>query len=155
MKRINPAWTEKAAPGISGSPFFDLLGMQVRELSWGRSRLEMEVASKHLQPFGYVHGGAFSSLVDAAGFWAAFTMVPPGLGATTVELKLNYLAPAQEGRLVGLGRCLKMGRSLGLAEARVENERGELLAHGTTSIMVLPSLGLDSLGDLPPKYLPD
>ena len=37
--------------------------------------------------------GVFSSLIDACGFWAAYTELDEGQGMTTVEMKLNYLAP--------------------------------------------------------------
>ena len=55
-------------------------------------------------------------------------------------MKLNYLAPAQDGRLIGMGRTIKTGRTLGLADARIEDQKGRLLAHGTVTIMVLPHL---------------
>jgi len=100
-----------------------------------------------------VHGGVFSSLIDAAGFWAVYSQANEGVGMTTVELKLNYLAPAVSGRLIGLGRCIKLGRNLGLGEARIENEDGRLLAHGTTTVMVQTGMSLsDKVRDIP-KFL--
>ncbi len=153
MKQVNPAWAEAIGRLVNPCPYFDLQSMEIRELAWGRSRLEIELGRKHLQPFGLVHGGVFSSLVDAAGFWALYTQAPPGQGMTTVEMKLNYLAAAQEGRLVGLGRAIKLGRTLGLAETRVEDGQGNLLAHGTVTMMVLPQLGLQGDDQLPPKFL--
>lgn len=153
MKKLNPAWVTEVRQLVNPCPYFDLLTMDIRELSWGVSRLEIDLSGKHLQPFGNVHGGVFSSLIDAAGFWALYTQVPDGEGMTTVEMKLNYLSAAQEGRLVGLGRAIKLGRTLGLAEARVEDGQGGLLAHGTVTMMVLPQLALLGHDRLPPKFL--
>ncbi|MCX8116877.1 MAG: PaaI family thioesterase [Desulfobacterota bacterium] len=148
--QLNPAYKEAVAKVVNRSPYFSLLSMAVKELRWGRSFLEVELAEKHLQPFGNVHGGAIASLVDAATFWATFPQVEKGHGLTTVEIKVNYLAPAQKGRLLAEGLCLKIGKTLALGEAFVRNEEGKLIAHGTSTMMVLPGLTVPGYEDLPP-----
>lgn len=153
MKQINPDWLEAVRANVNACPYFQLQSMEVRDLGWGTSRVEIPVQPKHMQPFGIVHGGVCASLLDASGFWAAYSMLPEGHGMTTVEIKINYLAPSDSGRLIGLGRALKLGRSLGLAEARIEDETGALVAHGTTTVMALPKLALEGQEGLPPKYL--
>lgn len=152
-RRINPDWIEAIQGIVNPCPYFELQKMKIVELTWGASRLEIDLETRHLQPFGVVHGGVFATLIDAAGFWAVFSQAPPDVGMTTVELKLNYLAPAVSGRLVGLGRCIKLGRSLGLGEARVESEDGRLLAHGTTTLMVRKDLGLSDSSQAIEKFL--
>jgi len=72
---------------------------------------------------------------------------------TTVEMKLNYLAPAYEGVFVGKGKCIKVGKTLCLGEAAVEDQAGNLLAHGTATMMILGGLSLHADGALPPKFL--
>ncbi|MBI5524011.1 MAG: PaaI family thioesterase [Desulfarculus sp.] len=153
MPTLNPAWVAAVSRLVDQSPYFQLQSMRIAGLGPGSSRLEIVLEHKHLQPFGMVHGGGFSGLVDAAGFWALYTQTGPGLGLTTVEMKLNYLAPAVTGRLIGLGRALKLGKTLGLAEARVEDPQGRLLAHGTVTLMALESLSLGGQAGLPPKFL--
>jgi uncharacterized protein (TIGR00369 family) len=113
----------------------------------------VEAQEKHLQPYGLVHGGVLASVVDAACFWAVYAQVPDGTGMTTVELKLNYLAPVSGGKLRAEGRCIKAGKTICLGEARVEDAKGKLLAHGTSTLMVLPDLQLADQASLPPKYL--
>ena len=137
MRKLNPEWVELTKNIVNSSPYFQLKSMVLEELGPGESRVEIAVEHKHLQPFGLVHGGVFSGLVDAAGFWAAFTEIDDGLGMTTAELKLNYLAPSNNGLLIGHGRLIKHGRTLSLAEARVENEGGILMAHGLVTLMTL------------------
>jgi uncharacterized protein (TIGR00369 family) len=151
--RLNPEWVRALREVANPCPYFRLQSMTIAELAPGRSRLELELGEKHLQPFGIVHGGVFATLVDAAGFWASYAELAEGPGLTTVEMKLNYLAPAKGGRLVGLGQSLKVGRSLALAEARVEDAAGRLAAHGTVTMMVLPELRLEGQDRLPPKFL--
>ena len=94
-----------------------------------------------------------SSLVDAAAFWAVFSEIDDGLGMTTVELKVNYLAPASKGILIAKGRSLKVGKTICLGEAFIEDEHGALLAHGTSTTMVMKDLLLQGLSQWPRKFL--
>ena len=123
------------------------------EAGIGFSRLEIDLARKHLQPFGFVHGGVFASIIDAASFWAIFYEIEdPDAGATTVDLKLNYLAPAASGKLIAKGRRIKLGKTLGYADAAVTDEHGKLLAHGTSTLMILPGSTMAIDPPLPPKF---
>lgn len=155
MKTLNPAYVERVNQLINDSPYFKLLSMTIADAGIGFSRLEIDLAQKHLQPFGFVHGGVFASIIDAAAFWALFYEIEdPAAGATTVDLKLNYLAPAASGKLIAKGRRIKLGKTLGYADAAVTDERGRLLAHGTSTLMILPGsnqLVIDQ--PLPPKFI--
>ena len=148
---LNPRYTEAVAMLVNQSPYFSLLSMEIKDLQWGTCLLEVELGEKHLQPFGMVHGGAIASVVDAAAFWAVFPQVEKGMGLTTVEMKLNYLAPAEKGKLVAQGRCIKMGRTLALGETYVRNGEGVLVAHGTATMMVVPDLHIPGCENLPPS----
>jgi uncharacterized protein (TIGR00369 family) len=150
--KLSQKYKETIAKIVNRSPYFLLLSMQIKDLQWGVSLLEVELEEKHLQPFGGVHGGVMASVIDAAAFWAAFPQVENGMGLTTVEIKINYLAPIQKGKLVAMGRCIKMGKSIALGEAVVKDEGEKLIAHGTATMMVVPNLHL-LIGheDLPPS----
>lgn len=151
--RLNPRYTEAISTLVNRSPYFSLISMEIKELEWGTSILEVELEEKHLQPFGYVHGGAIASVIDAATFWAVFPQVKDGMGLTTVEIKVNYLAPVQKGKVVAKGRCIKMGRTLALGEAYINSAEGNLLAHGTATMMILPDLKVEGQENLPPKLI--
>lgn len=155
MKRINQKWVEVIKTIINPCPYFELQTMSLLEIEYGYSKMEIDLKRDHLQPFGIVHGGVFASIIDAAGFWAVFSEADPNVGMTTVELKINYLAPAVDGKLVATGNCIRMGKTLGLGEARVENESGKLLAHGTTTLMVQPNLNLGDATGIPEKFISD
>ncbi len=153
MKSINPEWLEVIKDTVINScPYFQLQQMVIKKIDWGSSHLEIPLEKRHMQPFGVVHGGVFASLLDAAGFWAVFSKVHPSKGMTTVELKINFLAPARRGLLIGHGKCIKLGKTLGLGEARIENEKGKLLAHATTTVMILKELELPEILKTIPKF---
>ncbi len=153
MKTINPKWVEIIKTIVNPCPYFELQTMSLLEITYGRSKMKIDLKRDHLQPFGVVHGGVFASLIDAAGFWAVYSQAETNVGMTTVELKINYLAPAVDGQLIATGNCIKIGKTLGLGEARVENESGKLLAHGTTTLMVQPNLNMGDSSQIPEKFV--
>ena len=149
----NPEYIERVNRLVNRSPFFELLSMKIVDVGPGFSVVEIELSQKHLQPFGFVHGGVFAAIVDAAAFWAVYYQIEnQNAGATTVDVKLNYLAPAVSGKIIAKGRQIKLGKTLGYAEAEVSTESGKLLAHGTSTLILLPGKGLTSDPPLPLKF---
>jgi uncharacterized protein (TIGR00369 family) len=63
-------------------------------------------------------------------------------GLATVDLKLNYLAPARVEALRCTGTLIKAGKTLSYAEAEVRGADDRLIAHGTSTLMRLPGLGV-------------
>ena len=111
-KDLNPAYVEAIARHVNDSPYFRLLSMEIKSVEWGQSHLEILVEKKHLQPYGMAHGGVYASLIDAAAFWAVHTQIKAEADITTVELKVNYLAPASDGHFIAKGRSIKVGERL-------------------------------------------
>jgi uncharacterized protein (TIGR00369 family) len=98
--RLNPKYVEVISEVVNQSPYFQLFSMKVKDLEWETAVLEIDLDEKYLQHFGYVHGGIIASVMDAAAFWAVFPQVKDGMGLTTVEIKVNYLALVQNGGLL-------------------------------------------------------
>ena len=67
------------------------------------------------------------------------TTLPPGAGYTTAQLNLHYLRSMQPGMgtVRAVGTVLHRGRKQATAEARPYDDRDRLLAHGTTTCLVL------------------
>ncbi|MFH0957642.1 MAG: PaaI family thioesterase, partial [Pseudomonadota bacterium] len=99
------------------------------------------------------HGGVICSIIDAAAFWAVYGQAPEDVGMTSVDLKLNYLAPASGSKLLAEGKMIKLGRTLGYGQAEVMDENGRILASGSSTLMVIPDLSFRYAGQLPPKFL--
>jgi uncharacterized protein (TIGR00369 family) len=153
MKQLNPDYIDAVRNTVNPCPYFDLLSIKITGLEWGAATLEIEVQRKHLQPFGVVHGGVFASIIDAAAFWAAYTQIPEGLGMTSVDLKLNYLAPLAAGRMLATGSCLRAGGTLCLGEASVRDAQGQLLVQGTSTLMILKNARMEGMPAWPRKFL--
>ena len=154
MGKINPKYLQMVMKQANQSPYFQLLSMELVEMGIGESRVEIQLQEKHLQPFGVVHGGVFSTIIDAAAFWAVYAEIPETAGMTSVDLKLDYLAPATApGKLIARGRRVKIGKTLGLGVAEVTNGNGKIVAHGTSALMVLQEASLINQHTLPPKFI--
>jgi uncharacterized protein (TIGR00369 family) len=147
---LNPAYLQALYRTINESPFPSHLPMRVVNVTLDTSRVELDVAGCHLQPFGIVHGGVIATLVDTATFWAAFGPIAEDAGLVNVDLKLNYLQTVSKGRLIASGRCIRAGRTMSYTEAYIRTEDDQLIAHGTSTLMMLPGKGI-SVGI--PKFL--
>ncbi len=154
MRKLNPEYVEKVVEIANGCPYFTHLGMRITLLKNRIADVEMDLRKVHLQAFGYTHGGAVASLIDTAAFWSGHCELAEDQGITTVDLKVNYLSPLQKGSIIARGRLLKLGRKLGLGEASVFDQDGKLVAHGTSTLIIVPGLGLAGGHTLPPKFLP-
>jgi uncharacterized protein (TIGR00369 family) len=140
---FNPLYRERLFALIDGAPFVRHMGMRISDLAWGRAAFEMVAAEFRMQPFGVVHGGNIATLIDTATFWACFlSMDSDEDGLATVDLKLNYLAPVRAEALRCEGTLIKAGKTLSYAEAEVRGGDGRLVAHGTSTLMRLPGLGV-------------
>ena len=154
MKKPNPEHINRLIRFINTSPYFTHLSMELREIGVGHATFEIDLSKKLHHPFGAVHGGVLASIIDSAAFWALFyAMEDQNAGMTSVDLKLNYLAPAVSGKLITRGRQIKLGRTLGYAEAEVTDENGRILAHGTSTVMVLPGKAPTADPPFPPKFI--
>ncbi len=123
---------------LPAAPIADLLGFGFHEIEEGRVVFECVPAEYHYNPIGAVHGGLACTLFDSAMGCAVHTMLPAGVGYTTVELKVNFLRPieANTGRLLCEGTTIHVGGRIATAEARLHDEGGKLYGHATTTCMI-------------------
>ncbi|HKP29258.1 MAG TPA: PaaI family thioesterase [Gemmatimonadales bacterium] len=139
---LNPEYLARLYRIINESPFPSHLPMRLTDMTMDTSRVELDIAECHMQPFGIVHGGVIATLVDTATFWAGIGPLAEDSGLVNVDLKLNYLESATQGRLVATGRRIRAGRTTSYTEAYVHTGEGRLIAHGTSTLMALPGKGI-------------
>jgi uncharacterized protein (TIGR00369 family) len=128
-----------AAGELPPPPIAALLGMDVVEVGDGYATFTLEPDSRMLNPIGSVHGGIAATLLDSCMGCAVHTTLPPGAGYTTAQLNLHYLRSMQPGmgRVRATGTVLHRGRKQSTAEAKLFDGQGRLLAHGTTTCLIL------------------
>ena len=142
MQKVNPAYVEALKTTVKNSPYPTHMRMVLDRIEIDRADVVISLDECHLQPYGIVHGGVVATIIDTATFWAAFLRLPEEAGLVNVDLKLNYLQPIIDGRLIARGICIRSGRTICYSEAKVFDENENLIAHGTSTLMVLPGKGL-------------
>jgi uncharacterized protein (TIGR00369 family) len=110
------------------------IGLRIDEVAPGRAVFSIDVAEIHMNGAGAVHGGVHAALIDSA---MAVALIAEGLRVTTTQITVHYLEPITSGRAICTGEVVHRGRRTAIAEARVRDERGRLLASGTGSSLIL------------------
>ncbi|EJL85490.1 hypothetical protein PMI16_03457 [Herbaspirillum sp. CF444] len=106
----------------------------------GRIVFQGMPGKQHYNPLGSVHGGYFCTLLDSAVGCAVHSVLPQGMGYTTLELKVNLIRAltAATGPVRAEGKVIQVGNRVGIAEGRIVDVDGKLYAHATTTCLVFP-----------------
>src|SRR5262245_32378043 len=117
------------------------LGYDVTEVVNGRVVVTATPNGTHLNPAGTVHGGLAATLLDSCMGLAIRSTLEKGVGQTTLEFKIALVRPItpETGLITAEGVVLSCGRRIGTAEGRITDHQGRLLAHGTTTCLIIQS----------------
>ncbi len=157
--KLNEEHIKKLIALVNQSPFFQLLSMTIEHMGVGFSQLRIGLERKHLSPYMAIQGGVYSALIDAAAYWAVYAELPEEAGLITMDVTVNNLSSIKEGTIMATGRRIKVGRSICLADVRVEDSTGRILSHGTSKLLVTQGLQpISQIAELagtslPPKFL--
>ena len=160
MATINPEHIERFVEMVNKTPYLETLGIELVEVSEGRSLVRADMTRTLQNMFGGIHGGVLATLVDAATYCSMYCSVPEDIGYVSIDLTVSDLHSAREGVLFAEGRLIKAGRTLCVAEAFVRDQNGKLLGHGTSKCMLgreLQPMGMAvaNMGypPMPPKFI--
>lgn len=119
--------------------YYNLVGMCVVRADIDGSEFTITISDRHLQAYGTAHGGVLAGLVDAAMGLAILGRAPDGEGCATVEMKLNFLAPARPGPMTATGRVLSDGKRIVVAWGEARDTTGRLVACGMGTFQRIPA----------------
>jgi uncharacterized protein (TIGR00369 family) len=118
-------------------PVAALIGFRLASVEPGRAVIEFEADERHANPMGTLHGGVLCDVADAAMGMAYAAGLDEGETFTTLELKINFLKPIWRGKLTATGRVVTAGRTVGLVECDVHDDKERLVARATSTCMTL------------------
>ena len=126
--------------GIEQPPISGTLGFRIVGAEANVARFSGEPARAQYNPMGQVHGGWACTLLDSAMGSAVMTTCDGETAYTTTQLSLYLVAAIDErtGPVTAEGRVVHRGRRIVTAEGKLSDARGRLLAHGSTSCLLLP-----------------
>jgi uncharacterized protein (TIGR00369 family) len=119
----------------TNNAFRDLLGIQEVSMHNGSSIIKLEITESLTQRHRTVHGGVIATMIDCAVGTAIRSIIPEKSAAVTLEMKLNYVRPATGATLIGKGNIINKGNSIIVGEARILNEKDQIVATGIATYM--------------------
>lgn len=120
-------------------PIAKTLSFNLVEVGDGFAAFECDPGVHVLNSVGVVHGGWALTLIDSAAGCACLSLLPAGAAYTTIETKANFSRPIlpDTGRVRAEARVVSHGRRIMSCQGQVLAPDGKILAHGTSTIMVL------------------
>ena len=113
---LNPP---RLAAAINAKGFSGAAGFRIVKIEPGSAEVALARRDDLLQFFGHFHGGVITSLADHAAGIAVTSGLTKGKIGVTVEIKVNFLAPADGNELVARAKTLQMSGSIGVATVEV------------------------------------
>jgi uncharacterized protein (TIGR00369 family) len=148
-----PAETARARDGLAflrammdgrlpGPAIGTTLGFTLAEVGPGRAVFEMTPTEAHYNPLGTVHGGVFATLLDSAAGCATHSLLPVGVGYTSLDLTVKFLRPitvrtVEAGPLRCIGTVTHLGTRTALAQAELRGPDDKLHAHAVSSLLII------------------
>jgi uncharacterized protein (TIGR00369 family) len=130
-------------PGYTSS-----VGTKVLDVEVGRVHLALDRRPDLLQFNGFFHGGVITGLADHAAGGAVTTALPPGRIAITIDLHINFLAPADGESIVAKAKAIQVGKTVSVANVEVTTNSG-----GQEKVCAICTVTLRTI-DIPSKSPP-
>jgi len=130
---------ERIADGTAPAPALALtLGFRPGTFGEGTAVFIMDTnPESHGNVMGTLHGGVLATLADSAMGFAFATTLAAEESFATLEMKISFLRPVWRATLTASASVVQRGKTTGLVECRVTDERHRLIAHATCTCLVL------------------
>jgi uncharacterized protein (TIGR00369 family) len=124
---------------IPQPPIMSTLGGRLASVAEGQAVFTLTPSESHYNPIGSVHGGVYCTLLDSAAACAVHTLLPAGVGYTSLDLSVRFIGriSVDTGPVKCTGTVTHMGRRTALAEAVLTSQNGKLLATASSSCLIL------------------
>ena len=114
------------------------LGVEFVELDPSLVMATMPIDERHLQPFGYLHGGVSVVLAESVANIGAFLNCPPGKGAFGSEINASHLRPKRAGgTLRAVGTPVHAGKRSQVWQVKIEDEDGKAVCAARCTVAIV------------------
>ena len=119
------ATLEAIRQNVGSFGYGHLLGMRVERIEEGTGAVSILVDTRLMHPQQIVHGGVIFTIADTAMSLSLISTLPANTPVSTIEAKINYIAPVVTGELIAEASIIHRGRSTAVMEASVYNVKDE------------------------------
>ena len=132
-----------ASGALTQPPMGLTLGFALVQADEGYARFEGTTGEYQYNPMATVHGGWACTILDSAMGCAVMTTCDAESAYTTAQLNVNLVKAitAATGKVTCEARILARGNRVATAEGTLVDARGTVLAHGTTTCLILSRRG--------------
>ncbi len=127
---------ETAVDPDRGGDFLRSVGFQIDFVSGDEVRGHLEASAQHHTPWGMVHGGLYTTVIEsAASIGASHAVSSDGRFAVGVNNQTDFLRPHVAGRLDVRASVIQQGRTLQLWLVEITNQQGKTVARGQVRLI--------------------
>ena len=120
----------------SRSPAGNWLGITLEKIEKGQAVLTCEVRKEMTNPYGNIHGGMMSLVIDETIGWAVVSLDTEH-HYTSLTLNLDFLYAIKQGeRLRAESKVLRVGKKIINVECHVYDMEGKVLARANSNLIV-------------------
>lgn len=120
---------------FQGSPYWNLLGIRLKELKVGSVKTELVIQPSLMNVNGALHGGVYASILDST---MGLTSRSLGFeGAVTLQMQLQFLGSAKSGTIYAETNVVHQTRSTALIEGKLFDQDDNLIAHSTGTFKMI------------------
>jgi uncharacterized protein (TIGR00369 family) len=134
-ERLVPLTIAELQANLDRSPFISFLGLKVLEADPTSEQVTMTCSMRpefeRGAGTGQWHGGPLAAIIDTVGDYALVMALRRGL--PTINFRVDYLRPAINTGLVITARVRRAGKSVGVVDVDVFDDRKVLIAVGRAS----------------------
>jgi len=139
----DPNYKDRVVQSFAEQAIMQTIGASLLEVLPGQVEIGLPFDQRLTQQDQFIHAGVSSTIMDSACGYAAFSLMPADARVLTIEFKINLLAPAAGERFRAIGKVLKPGRSVFVAEAELYAETGDSSKLAATMVATLMAVVSD------------
>lgn len=119
-------------------PCAELLSLDILEAEHkdGRVKIAFTARPEFCNAAGNVQGGILAAMLDDCMGPAVLIATDATVFPSTINLNVQFLAPAKPGKLLGKGRVVQLGKTIGFVESELEDPSGQVVARATASVRI-------------------
>ena len=124
---------------FSTPPCATLLGLDIIEADrkMGRVKIAFTARPEFCNAAGNVQGGFLSAMLDDCMGPAVLIATDAEAYPSTINLNVQFLAPAKPGKLIGTAHVVQLGKTIGFVEGELTDLNGKTIARATASVRIM------------------